>query len=59
VARNRARRRLRAAVAECESQLLPGAAYLVSAGPEGLTMPFSDLVEALGLLFDAAKRSGS
>jgi ribonuclease P protein component len=54
VARNRARRRLRAGVAANESKLLPGAAYLVSTGPEVLTMPFDRLVDTLGALFDAS-----
>jgi ribonuclease P protein component len=58
VARNRVRRRLRAAARECEGQLAPGAAYLVSAGPEALTMPFADLVETLGALFEAARPRG-
>lgn len=55
VARNRARRRLRAAMHECEGQLAPGAAYLVTAGPEALTMPFGQLVETLGGLVEAAR----
>ena len=55
VERNRVRRRLRAAVAECEPDLVPGAAYLVSAGREVLTMPFDELVETLGALFAAAR----
>jgi ribonuclease P protein component len=57
VARNRVRRRLRAALGECEAQLVPGAAYLVSAGREVLTMPFSQLVDALGQLLRSAGRS--
>jgi ribonuclease P protein component len=55
VVRNRARRRLRAAVRECETQLASGAAYLVTAGPEALTMPFGQLVETLQALFKAAR----
>jgi ribonuclease P protein component len=55
VARNRVRRRLRAAVAACEARLADGTAYLVSAGPEALTMPFSELVTQLGELFDACE----
>jgi ribonuclease P protein component len=61
VARNRVRRRLRAAVRACAAQLAPGATYLVSAGPEAVTMPFTELVETLGGLFEAARppeRSG-
>jgi ribonuclease P protein component len=54
-ARNRARRRLRAAVAANEATLLPGAAYLISAGPEVLTMPFGTLVDTLAALFEASR----
>jgi len=56
VARNRVRRRLRAAVAACEGKLERGAAYLVSAGREALTMPFGELVDTLAELFEAARR---
>jgi ribonuclease P protein component len=45
VARNRLRRRLRAAVASRE--LAPGRAHLVAAGPEALTMPFAELDAAV------------
>lgn len=58
VARNRARRRLRAAVAANEGKLVPGAAYLVSAGPEVLTMPFGALVDTLAALFEASRPEG-
>jgi ribonuclease P protein component len=61
VARNRVRRRLRAAVRACAAQLAPGATYLVSAGPEAVKMSFTELVETLGGLFEAARppeRSG-
>jgi ribonuclease P protein component len=54
VARNRVRRRLRAAVARTETELEAGGAYLVSARREALTMPFDVLVGALGALFHAA-----
>jgi ribonuclease P protein component len=54
VARNRLRRRLRAAVGRSEADLAPGAAYLVSARRDALTMPFDALVDALGALFAAA-----
>jgi ribonuclease P protein component len=54
VARNRLRRRLRAAVARAEVELTAGGAYLVSARREALTMPFDALVEALTALFRAA-----
>jgi ribonuclease P protein component len=54
VDRNRVRRRLRAAVAECEADLVPGAAYLVSAGREVLTMPFAQLVNSLRYVLEAS-----
>jgi ribonuclease P protein component len=55
VVRNRVRRRLRAAVARAEAQLDVGGAYLVSARPEALTMPFDDLVDTLAALFAAVR----
>ena len=54
VARNRLRRRLRAAVGRVEADLVGGGAYLVSARREALTMPFDVLVDALTRLFAAA-----
>jgi ribonuclease P protein component len=53
-ARNRLRRRLRAAVAEAEPSLRAGGAYLVSARREAMTMPFGELVETLTDLLAAA-----
>ena len=53
VARNRLRRRLRAAVGRVEADL-GGGAYLVSARREALTMPFDVLVDALTRVFAAA-----
>ncbi len=44
--RNRARRRLRAAVATLEDRLAPGA-YLFGAGEEVLTMDFAALAASL------------
>jgi hypothetical protein len=41
-------------VRECEAQLVPGAAYLVSAGREVLTMPFGQLVDVVGQLLTSA-----
>jgi ribonuclease P protein component len=55
VARNRLRRRLRAAVGRTEADLLAGGAYLVSARREALTMPFDALVGTLAALFAAAR----
>jgi ribonuclease P protein component len=46
-ARNRLRRRLRAAAADVEPSLRPGGAYLVSARWEAMTMPFGELLEML------------
>ena len=54
VARNRLRRRLRAAVGRVEADLVAGRAYLVSARREALTMPFDVLVDALTRVFAAA-----
>ena len=54
VARNRVRRRLRAAVARAEAALRPGGAYLVSARRDAVTMPFDELVDTLAGLFATA-----
>ena len=54
VARNRLRRRLRAAVRGADADLVVVAAYLVSARREALTMPFDTLVDTLSGLFAAA-----
>ena len=54
VQRNRARRRLRAAVLEVSERLV-GGAYLFGASSEVVTMPFSELVERVGGLVDAAR----
>jgi ribonuclease P protein component len=59
VTRNRVRRRLRAAVRECQRQLAPGGSYLVTAGPEALRMPFAQLVDTLRGLLKAAGQHGS
>ena len=56
VQRNRARRRLRAAVLEV-SDRLGGGAYLFGANSEVVTMPFSELVERVGALVDAARET--
>lgn len=58
VARNRLRRRLRAAVARAEASLRPGGSYLVSARREAMRMPFDELVETLSsLVTDAGGRA--
>jgi ribonuclease P protein component len=56
VARNRVRRRLRAAVRANAGRLTPGHAYLLAADREALTMPFSELTRALAELL--ASRDG-
>jgi ribonuclease P protein component len=48
VVRNRVRRRLRAAVRELDALLVPGAAYLVSAGPAAAVVRYQELVAHLG-----------
>jgi len=53
VARNRLRRRLRAAVHQNHTDLHPGAAYLFSAGRSAVTMPFDELVATVGELVRA------
>lgn len=54
VARNRARRRLRAAVAAAGTNLVPGA-YLFGAGPEVVTMPFDALERSVAELVAQAR----
>jgi ribonuclease P protein component len=56
VERNRARRRLRAAVALDEALLLPGGAYLLAADRAVMTIPFPTLREHVAtLLHDVGK----
>jgi ribonuclease P protein component len=55
VARNRVRRRLRAAVAVHADELDPGAAYLFGAGREALTVPFPELARAVVELARSAR----
>ena len=47
VERNRLRRRLRAAVRDLEPELVPGGAYLLSAGPALMTTTATELRDAL------------
>lgn len=54
VVRNRVRRRLRAAVARHRSELQPGAAYLVAAGPAAATASFAELDTAVAKLLAGA-----
>ena len=55
VARNRVRRRMRAAVAAHETELQPGGAYLFGAGREATTAPFATLTTAVGTLVRSVK----
>jgi ribonuclease P protein component len=58
VARNRARRRLRAAVAEHRADLAPGGVYLFEAEPAVLMLPFAELADTVaGLIRDTRERS--
>jgi ribonuclease P protein component len=50
VARNRARRRLRAAVAARRDDLAPGGTYLFEAERAVLTLPFRDLADTVARL---------
>lgn len=54
VARNRVRRRLRAAVALHEPELTTGGAYLFGAGREAATVDFDELAAAVGGLVRSA-----
>ena len=55
VARNRVRRRLRAAVAAHETELQRGGAYLFGAGREATSTPFDTLTTAVGTLVQSVK----
>lgn len=57
VARNRLRRRLRAAVADMGSELGPGA-YLVSAGPEAAGIAYEELRATVAAAMTAARTGG-
>jgi ribonuclease P protein component len=57
VERNRIRRRLRAAVADCRPDLMPGAAYLFEADRSVLTMSFAQVREAVATLVRPAGAS--
>jgi ribonuclease P protein component len=58
VVRNRIRRRLRAALRELQhGGRLPHGTYLVGAGPDVATMPWSELLPLLGGLVDDATGS--
>jgi len=52
VARNRVRRRLRAAVRAHAGALDPGTSYLFGAGRETMTMPFETLDRCVGELVE-------
>jgi ribonuclease P protein component len=55
VERNRARRRLRAAIALDQALLLPGGAYLVAAERAVMTITFPTLREHVTTLLEAAR----
>ena len=55
VDRNRLRRRLRAAVRDLEPELVPGAAYLLSAGPAAMTAGPAELRSTLSTLLSALR----
>jgi len=55
VERNRARRRLRAAVALDEALLLPGCAYLLAADRSVMTIPFPTLREHVTTVLGAVR----
>ena len=56
VARNRLRRRLRAAVHEHGDLLRPDTAYLVGADPTAVTMSFATLAESLARALTPSER---
>jgi ribonuclease P protein component len=55
VERNRARRRLRAAIALDEALLLPGGAYLVAADRSVMTVPFPTLCDHVTTLLQSVR----
>ena len=59
VERNRARRRLRAAIALDEALLLPGGAYLVAAERSVMTIPFPTLREHVTTLLGSVREDAS
>jgi ribonuclease P protein component len=56
VVRNRVRRRLRASVARHRAELRPGASYLIGAGRDAATMPFTELDAVMGELLAGCPR---
>jgi ribonuclease P protein component len=59
VERNRARRRLRAAIALDAALLLPGGAYLVAADRTVMTVPFPTLREHVTTLLERVREDAS
>jgi len=55
VERNRARRRLRAAIALDEALLLPGGTYLLAADRSVMTIPFPTLCDSVTTLLRAVR----
>jgi ribonuclease P protein component len=56
VARNRARRRLRAAVARRADDLQPGSAYLFGGGRAVLSLPFEELADLVRSVIERSER---
>jgi len=59
VERNRARRRLRAAVALDEALLLPGGTYLLAADRSVMTIPFPTLREHVTALLQSVRQDAA
>jgi ribonuclease P protein component len=55
VERNRLRRRLRATVRDLEPELVPGGAYLLSAGRTAMTVSSHELRDSLRALLRAVR----
>ena len=59
VERNRARRRLRAAIALDEALLLPGGAYLVAAERSVMTLPFPTIRDHMTTLLQSVREDAT
>jgi ribonuclease P protein component len=59
VERNRARRRLRAAIALDAALLLPGGAYLVAADRSVMTLPFPTLRDSVTTLLQSVREDAA
>lgn len=56
VARNRVRRRLRAAIDTHAARLVAGGLYLVEAAPGAADLTYSELEETMGIILQKARR---